>query len=237
MPTPTFFGQNQSIVGGGGCGLLSGAPTTNLQFDHVGACLTGNDGDAITAWVDSSAAANDLGTFAGGPTKENNVINGLAVAKCNGDDNAIFSTPIAVTSGFTYIAVLNPTDFTGQRSLIAGPSGSVQVRFNGAKINLLKCAVADMGSSSTILSIGTFYTIGVTYDGTTVRFYLNGSADGTSTTSQTFTADITRIWVNPANGSETGHCELAEHLLWSSVLSGGDLTTVFNALRTKYAHY
>lgn len=223
------------MAGSGGCGLLAGAPTSNLQFNHVGECLVGADGSVISAWADSSAAANDLGTFAGSPVKKTNIINGLSVARANGDDTSVLSSSIAVTD-FTYIAVMKVTD-SGVRTLIGGNTGAPQVRLNGLKINVLKTGTADMGSSTTTLTAGTFYTIGVTYSSPNLAFYLNGSADGTASSAQTFSANLSSVLNSVVGGGENFHGDLAEHLFWTSVLSGGDLTTVFDALRTKYAHY
>lgn len=230
------------VAGGGGCALLSTAPTTNLQFDLVGDCLAGADGDPITAWEDVSAAANDLGTFTGLPTKETNALNGHTVAKTDGDDTAVFSTPITVAANFTFLTVAKLTNLGGPKTFICGPAGSLQVRINSSKLNVLKCATADMGSGSTTLSLDTFYTLGVTYDGSTLRFYLNGVADGTVSVSQTFSADVTKVWVNVANSLETFHGEQARKTLWTAVLNesthmlngGGGVT---DELRTLYAHY
>lgn len=230
-----------TVGGGGGCGLLTGAPTANLQFDLVGECLVGADGSSPTSWADSSPAVNDLISIVG-MTKETNVINGLSVAKVIGAGQGTFTSAITVASNFTFLAVVKPTDLSGQRTLICGPTGSLQVRFNANKINVLKCATADMGSSSTNLSTGTFYTIGVTYDGSTLKFYLNGVADGVVSVSQTFSADVTKMFVNVANSGEVGHFELAEPLLWTSALTGATHMVnggggVTDALRTNYAHY
>lgn len=230
------------VADAGGCELLSSAPTANLQFDLIGDCLSGGDGDPFTTWADESAAANDLGTIDGAPTKETDILNGHAVAKMNGDDDAVFSSSIAVSANFTYIVVAKLTNLGGPKTFICGPSGSLQVRINSSKLNVLKCATADMGSGSSTISIDTFYTLGVTYDGTTLRFYLNGGTDGTASVSQTFSADVTKVWVNVANDLETFHGEIAEQLLWTSVLnesthmlnSGGGVT---DELRDKYAHY
>lgn len=223
--------------GGSLCVALPGINTTGLQFDHVGNCLAGGDGTVITAWPDASANANNLGTFGGSPVKKTNIVGGNAVARTNGDDSAVFSSSIAITGNFTYVAVVNFSSLAGQETLICGPSGSLQVRTNSSKLNILKSAVADIGSASTTLSTSTWYTLGVTYDGTNAAFYLNGSADGTATNAQTFTANVTKVWVNVTNSGELMVGDLAEQLLWNAVLSGGDLTTVFTALRTRYGHY
>jgi hypothetical protein len=113
---------------------------------------------------------------------------------------------------------------------------------NGLKINVLKTATADMGSSSTNCTAGTFFTIGVTYDGSTVKFYRNGAADGTNSTLQTFTANLTKMLINASNGVENFSGDVAEHVFWTSVLNeathllngGGGVT---DELRTKYGHY
>jgi hypothetical protein len=67
-------------------------------------------------------------------------------------------------------------------------SNGLQIRIStGNKIQALKAGVASMGTSTTSLAANTWYAIGVTYDGATVRFFLNGAPDGSASSAQTFT--------------------------------------------------
>lgn len=196
----------------------------------------------MTLWPDLATAANDLNVAGGSdPLLKLNILNTFAVVRCNGDDSMTLDTSLAV-SNFTYIAVAKTVLSTNQQTLICGNSGSLQIRFNALKINVLKCATADMGSNTTTLTVNTFYTIGVTYDGSTLKFYINGVADGSVSVSQTFTANLLGAFVNFANSAETMNGDLPAHFFWSSVLNestyllnGGSGIT--DGLRSKYAHY
>lgn len=237
-----FFLLNQSVItGGGGCELLPGVSTTGLQFNHVGPCLTGNDGDTIALWPDSSAAANDLvhGDVNSRPKVKLAGLNSLAVARYGTNilpSLMTFDVGLSLST-FAYFAVMKYTKNTAAdpATLVGCTSnGGPQVRIWQNKISLVKQAVVEIGQSATTLSSGTWYTIGVTYDGTTATFYLNGTSDGTASNAQTFTADMNMQGKGPDQNFEG---DIAEDICWNVVPSGGDLTAAMNALQTRWAHY
>jgi len=209
-----------------------------LLFDHVGECLTGSDGASINTWTDSSAAANNL-TGGGGaniPIKKTAILNGWSVARLNGGGAFTLGTAFSGQS-FTYIAVVLADNLAVVRPLLGNGSGCIELRVGtDGKIMLLKSGVASIGASSTAMSLNTFYTVAVTYSSPNCAFYLNGSADGTASSAQTFSSNMIKIAESAVDGT-IWHGDIAEELMWNTVLSGGDLTTVFNALRTRYAHY
>jgi hypothetical protein len=231
--------------GGGGCSLLSTAPTTNLEFALVGECLVGGDGDDVTLWTDIAPAANDLTEInrSGGPyQKHTNEINGLSVIRAVGAARWDLDVSLAV-GNFTYVAVLKPSTTASFLTLFSGLIGALQLRIdNAGRLNVVKTATVDMGSSSTTLSTSTFSTVAVTYDGSTLRFYLNGATDGTVSVSQSFTANMSTAFINRQSGDQNWGGDIAEQLFWSTVITAGThLLTggggVTDELRTKYAHY
>lgn len=225
------------------CDLHPDYPTSDLEFDHSGACLTGSDGDTIALWVDSSAEANDL-TNASSTSRPNvklGILNGLSVARygINVLPSVMAFDAGLTLSSFTYIAVMKCTKNTASdpATLIGGSAlenGAAQVRIFQNKISLVKQSIVEIGVSSTNVGTTNFRTVGVTYDGTTATFYLDGSADGTATNAQTFTAQTQSQGKGPDQNFEG---DIAQDSLWSRVLSGGELTDVFDALRDRWAHY
>lgn len=243
-PLSGIIGPATGGGGGGpaGCGLLSTAPTADLEFNLVGECLVGGDGDAVTLWEDSAPAGNDLAEInqLSATTKQTNEINGLSIIR-PGTCNWGLATPLAV-SNFTYVAVLKPNNTTGHLTLFSGLAGALQLRIALGKINVVKTTVADLGSSTTTLSTSAFSTIAVTYDGSTLKFYFNGAADGTISVAQAFTTNMVNAFINGQNGGENWEGDIAEQLFWTAVIN--EATHLLNAgggvtaeLRTKYTHY
>jgi hypothetical protein len=101
------------------------------------------------------------------------------------------------------------------QGLYGGMPDSVGIRISTLNVvELLKIDTALLGSGSTALSSGVWYDIGLSYDGATVRFYLNGAADGSASSAQTFThAQQHWLGYNDAspdiylqNGGRIAHC-------------------------------
>ena len=146
---------------------------------------------------------------------------------------------------FTYIAVMRCTVSTASTpctllglgtSSRGGASGSgPQVRIYQSKINILKQNVANIGSSSTSMSTSDFYTVGVTYSSPDAAFYLNGSADGTASSAQTFTNPFRTQGEGHPGEDFTGY--IAEDFLADRVLDSTELSDIFDAMRSRWGHY
>lgn len=93
---------------------------------------------------------------------------------------------------WTFEADVYVTGLSGNpNAIFAGASNSgieIRVTTTTGFVELLKQGVASIGTSSTALAINKWHSIAVTYDGTNAAFYLNGKADGTASSSQTFSA-------------------------------------------------
>jgi hypothetical protein len=76
----------------------------------------------------------------------------------------------------------------GTRVVWGTGTNGVEVIINGAgRIWVLKTGAVDMGTSSSGFTAGQYHHGGVSYDGTTLRFYVDGKPAGTATSAQTFT--------------------------------------------------
>ena len=220
------------VAGGGGGPTI--IPTTNLLFEHRGPDLTAGDGNLITTWLDHQPTNNDLGQMFGGPVQRDNTLNGLPTAEMGGNREMVLTSTQSV-SAFTYAAVMKCID-GNPRTLMAGNANSPQVRINANKIELLKATTALIGTSTTTLSTSTFYTVGVTYDGTNYVFYVNGATAGSGSNAQTFSDPVRYLGASAVNAEEFAG-NIAHQALYDAVLSGTDLTDLFDAMRNLWGHY
>lgn len=215
-----------------------------LLFDHVGACIVGEEGDNVHLWPDSSDQENDLEnpSTISCPTVKAGFLNGMNVARYGDNEQPstiALQVPVAVPV-FTYIAVMRcDVDTSATPRTLVGrdgiTGGSPQVRIFQGKINLAKQGVVTIGASATPMNTADFYTVAVTYDGFTAKFYLNGSPDGTVNNEQEFTQPITHQGAGAPN--ENFHGYIAEDLLVDAVLTLEELTAAFTALRDRWQHY
>ncbi len=213
----------------------------DVEFDARS--LLGADGSTVTQWDDTSGNGHNA-TPTGGvgeqTTVETNELNGLQVARLNGSSMSWTGNPSR--DAFTIIAVLKCTSFASARCIISGQvSGNYEVRFNTAgKVELIDVGGSTiLATSSTALNTTSFYTVAVTFDGTTgaYAFYLNGSADGSGTVGTASSiAAFARIGRRSGNNDPYQGDE-AYVAVWGSVLSSGSLTSIFNSLRTIWGHY
>lgn len=218
-----------------------GSVVTPVTFDieFRGDQLTAGNNNSISTWVDNIGANDFLSSTTDRPVQKDSTLNSLPTAEFNGFKHmTLTSTPATVTS-FTFIAVMKGTDFSN-RSLIGGDGGP-QVRLSSGKINLLHGGVADLGSSATTLSTGTWYTVAVTYNGTIARFYVNGATDGTASNTHTMTNPIKYMGARDTNNElmfgNIAHWAFAGSVLDPNVelLNGGG--GMSDSMRTLWAHY
>jgi hypothetical protein len=226
------------------CTSLSGIPTTGLQFDHSGGCVSGEDGADLLFWPDSFSSENDLTNIVTStcPNVAAAFLNGLSVVQYGGNElPSTFrldrSLPVSV---FTYVSVMRCTADTSlvPRTLLGEDwfeGGAPEIRIFDGKISLAKQGVVVIGSSETTIDSDNFHTVAVTYDGTTARFFLDDSPDGVTVNAQEFTRPIRNQGAGAPNQNFIGY--IAEDLLWNVVLDPEEqLPAVFAALRARWAH-
>lgn len=146
-----------------------------------------NDNAANTV-VDDTSSNNTDGTLAGGDNTSAKSVSGKinSALSLNGTDDSInFGNILNLTGNYSVSMWLKTTDVTGiimsKLSSVGGsywymyctPSGKFNVRLDGTT------ADADATSSASING-GTFQHLVWTYDSTTLRLYINNSADGSS---------------------------------------------------------
>jgi hypothetical protein len=226
--------------------VFASAPSlTQPEVEFDGPSLLGADNSSISQWDDTSGNARHATQGDGSlqPTVQTNELNSLQIARFVPVDHLNWSGN-AASDIFTVIAVLKQTGGSAStRAIISAASGLGEgdiptIWLSSNKIELVRTDIAILATSTTSLSTTSFYTIGVTYNGTTgaYAFYLNGSADGSGTAGTATFAHFSRIGARNGNQSSFDG-DIAYVGLWNSVLSGGELTTRFDDLRTVWAHY
>jgi hypothetical protein len=198
--------------------------------------LSLNDGDPVSTWTDSSGSGNDATEASGArPLYQTNELNGLPVVQFDGVDDQMVSSLSMATKPFTAFAVVKFATFVNEATIL-GPnaSGGLQWRGNSdQRQGLLKSVTAEIGSSGTQLSVDTFYRLAATYSsGGAYTFYLNGTADGTGTNNQTFSATTLQLARNITGEDLTG--QIAEILFYDSVLGTTDRQAVEVYLTDKW---
>jgi hypothetical protein len=107
----------------------------------------------------------------------------------------------------------------------------VQTDASGTRLG---CYIYDNAVTGTDLTVGTWYHLAVTWDGSSARVYLNGTLDITNTATgsdwtQVWLGRSTSFWDEPLNGN------IAHVKAWNATLSQSEISAeryVINAVRT-----
>lgn len=226
-------------------GIATASDITGAEVELDARSLLGADGSAISQWDDTSGNARHATQGDGSlqPTVQTNELNSLQVARFVPVDHLNWSGN-AASDIFTVIAVIKQSGGSAStRAIISAASGLGEgdiptIWLSSNKIELVRTDIAILATSTTSLNTTSFYTIACTYNGSTgaYQFFLNGTADGSGTAGTATFAHFSRIGARNGNQSSFDG-DIAYVALWNSVLSGGELTTRFDDLRTVWAHY
>jgi hypothetical protein len=132
-----------------------------------------------TTWTDLSGYGNK-GTLTNGPTFDST----SKTIVLDGVDDYVVASPsneLNTLTQFTYMACLNISSSDTYGAIIARSNSLVWYAGNTAVKQRLFIGGSATGDSNTFLPSDRFSFICVTWDGTTVRYYFNGSPDGTAT--------------------------------------------------------
>ncbi len=204
--------------------------------------------NAVTGvWSDSSGNGNTatVGTGVTAPTL-------MADATPNGSSAVNFGASsewlsiangLAQGSGYTVLAFAEPTATGSNYALVGGPPGAMEYRIQTAGGNnfqvLLNTDTTAFGSSNTAVPTNAFSMVGVSTDNLgAATFYLNGSADGTTTGNSAFTSPINLIGASDtgsgASPNEFFVGNIAELQIYSGVLTSTQVQSVDQAFINSY---
>jgi hypothetical protein len=88
------------------------------------------------------------------------------------------------SQAFSIVARINAPG-TSTCTIYSGGPGSLQFRLSNTNLQLNKATVANVGTSTGAIPASTDCDVGMSYDGTTAAFYINGQPSGTATSAQT----------------------------------------------------
>ena len=219
--------------------------TTNLEMDWNPFDYLTSDPSITTG---SPMNFNGWGPGSGIFTFQPQVTNGSAwqaagsTHSCNNLPTGYFDTvtrafkTVEAASTYTSITVFAVlkilSDPGNPHSIIGGNTGALQLRVYADKQNVNKAFTTDLGSSTTALSASVFQQITMTFSGTALNYWLGSSTDGSISVSSTITAATNLI--GASQGGEYGYCYLARLLVYTGVMSGGNITTMQSYLTTYY---
>jgi len=201
------------------------------------------DGAAIASWADGSG--NGYNATASGtaqPIYKANIQGGLPVVRFNGTSQGMNTTaPGPIAAGCTVLAVAQIASATSTRALVGSSvQGGLEYRFNSAKQDVLAENVADLGSGSATWDTAAFRLYELVIDGAgNISFFVNGAADGTSTTTRTFVSGNISVGINPVNvtngNGEWFSGDMGEVVVYNRPLTNSERLQLENQLRSKWA--
>lgn len=223
---------NKVISGGGGvtgwCSLIPQSGLTNCwPFD-----TTYTSGSTAADPIGSKNAALTSVTLLGSGPSTN--LNNAGVF--NGTTSTALTTALSnAPSGaaFSVVIWINPTTINSKRSIANDNPGNNGFQILGPS-NVDWACVAGNGSASAsaatgaVLSTGVWHMVSCTYDGTTLRSYIDTTVGGTAALAGSVTSGSASLGFgyNPSYNGDFCPCSIAGIAIYSSTLSAGQVTTI-----------
>lgn len=209
------------------------------------ASITSSSG-SVSQWNDKSGNGNHLTQATGvkQPITGSDTVNSLNAIKFNTASQFMSCAISAQPSARTVLSVVKLSALTNDRELwipLAGAANGMQIQQRGASAGSGKWAINKSGvavlvtsstGDSTSATQRTFFSKG---DGTSFahNIRLNQAADGTSTSSNTYSAATT--W---SLGTDTGggpiQGDVCEQIICDTILGGSDLSGAEGYLKSKW---
>lgn len=203
----------------------SGA-TTGDQIDTVND-QSGNSNNG----TQSTGGSRPTLTLTGGPfTHTTAYFNFSSQFWTIGPNGGSLYSALNGTPSFTFVAWVNPSSlgFNGIIGCTLAGAPEWRIELTTGQMDLLNQNNNLLGSSTTGIAANTWSHVAVSYNAVSGAgaFYINGAAAGTFTMTTTFTigGDITL----GAAHAETWAGGIAEFIIYGSVLSGGQISNLFN---------
>ena len=243
----------------GGGGGFDPTSLSGLMYWFKADSLSLTDGDAVDTWSNegNDSRGDVANTSTARPIYKTGIINGEPVVRFDGvNDRLVTASAEAKPSSVTVYAVFNTDDVSSAAGLLMGQSASNALRgwgigvpdFFGSQTLVEGRSYSSSGTvriitaNSTTISNSTFYCLAATYSNGDTQFNmkLNGADQTEGTTSTNYNA-IEGTAYRFAVGNQGEYSggfffdgDLAEVLVYDSVLTGSDLTDVEDYLLGKY---
>jgi hypothetical protein len=211
---------------------------TGLKLWLKADSLALSDGAAVTSWTDSSGLGNHAVT-GDAPTFKTNIVNGLPIVRFNGSSNYLDSPASASLSALTVFVVAKRSASAGTYTMVGAHTsgGGLQFRMESSdSLGLLNEGIASIGTSSGTVSPSVFNLLHADLtNASAYHFFINNVAAGNSTTGVSLsTGQLIRIGMTDSS-TERMNGDIAEIVLYDSVLNSTDRTAIAGYLLGKYA--
>jgi len=206
-----------------------GPPTATLEHHYQADNVNLSDGQTINTWTDD-VGSSDLTLESGTPTFETNVLNGLPVLRSSGNEYLDTSIP-TISQPWTVLCVASLNTISDDHNFWGGADNSdVFIGYNG----FFGALQAKTGGGSLVSSIATtnFLVFTLIGDGSNSQFRINSNLEASGSGSEALN-NLTVMSAFNGNIARNGS-DFAELLVYSSMLSGGDLNEAENYLLDKY---
>lgn len=208
---------------------------TTLFQDSARTTPVTADADPIGGVTDKSGSANHLGqgTASKRPTYKTAIQNSKSVGRFDGSDDYLSISPaIAIASVKTVLVAVKAT--TQDSSLFGSSTANTQIRFTSSgAFKLNTWSGSDHRSDALATSVGNWLVAEFVI---TEAYYENGTARGTDIVPPAAEIDyVGRIQTSSTQFFMNG--DIAEMLIYNSVLSASNRQLVESFLNTKWAVY
>jgi len=192
--------------GGGTFNILDLAPTGWWAADEISGL---SDGDNIVSVPDLSGNGNAATPVSTAPVYKTNIQNGLPAIRFVHGTTGALSSAATVSSEFqTVVAAIIPNSASTYRTIRgSNTSGGLQVRLTtGNVVELLKQAVASIGSGTTTVTVDTPHIVSATVTGSENPVYAASASSYYNATTLPDTAvngdGETSVWLSAAGTTQ-----------------------------------
>ncbi len=235
VPTLTTSGDTELYMYYGNAGVAAQADAVNVWDSNFKTVLHLGDGTTLSA---TSSTGINNGTKVGTISALAGKIGGAACA--NGTTQC--SGTASTSNGLTFTTFASTTPTLTAWIKLDNASGYQNVAAlnatNGLWLNAGKMDLYTTGDHNATTSVGTgsWVHVGMTYDGTTIRYYYNGATDGTGSVSA-FNYQINAMFKDATGPGETLKGSMDEIRFSNVVRSAGWITTEYNTMNSPSTFY
>jgi hypothetical protein len=194
--------------------------------------ITKDGSDLVATWADQSGNGRDLTEATNKPLWVASLINGHAALRFDGTNDQLTTAAFSVAQPLTFFVVVKEVGSTnGDRMLALGTALASPnlVQRAGPSLQIQ----ADSADGASVASDTTSYHYyKVIFNGTSSVISKDGGSNQTDV--DNFTTGLTLLRLGSDGFSDFSNVEFAEFFLYSSSISGADLTNVNTYLAARY---
>lgn len=220
----------------------AGTPQWWLDFSLASTLSPGSitDGTAITQVNDRGANGNNFTSPATSqPLYKTGIKNGLSVARFDGSNDYFTHTFGGNFTSFTIAFEIKITTYRRYDTILGSSNQPTsQLTFELGASNSFNYYITNVGDSTTSGANsevdGTWYRLVSTYDGTTLKIFINNGTATTTSTSGRFIDAIVNIGNDNGAGFTAMTGDIGEAIGWNTVLGTADLASLDAYLVAKW---